>query len=190
MIYKTVDPLSLRLDPRELSARMSIPVETEGEYFASGYKALCSAASPAYVIRRILIERDGDAIRIGRIKTESRALGKVIGEASECCLMVATLGVQVDRLILKRAEISPAEAFIIDALADAMAEALCDLAESEVSEAVGGRFSPGYADLELEVGAEIVALTEADKRLGIRLTESGLMVPKKSVSAIIPIKKR
>ena len=54
--------------------------------------------------------------------------------------------------------------------------------------AAHGRFSPGYADFELGIGREIISLTGAERVLGIKLTESGLMVPKKSVNAIIVIK--
>ena len=76
------------------------------------------------------------------------------------------------------------------ALADALIEALCDFAEAEVCSGLdtSGRFSPGYADLELSLGKEIIALTDAERTLGIKLTESGLMVPKKSVNAIIAVR--
>jgi hypothetical protein len=83
-----------------------------------------------------------------------------------------------------------AEAFIIDALADALIEAVCDAAEEEISLGLDttGRFSPGYGDLELSLGCEILTLCDAERLLGIKMTESALMVPKKSVSAIIAIK--
>jgi cobalamin-dependent methionine synthase I len=75
-------------------------------------------------------------------------------------------------------------------MADALVEALCDLAEREICAGLKTRprFSPGYGDLELSLGEELVALTDADKLLRIRMTESGLMVPKKSVNALIVIK--
>ena len=104
--------------------------------------------------------------------------------------MVATLGVGVDRLIAREQHLSVSDAFVIDAMADALIEALCDNAERRLTEgeAVVPRFSPGYADLPLGVGAEIVRLLGADVRLGISFTESGLMIPRKSVSAIVCIR--
>ena len=96
----------------------------------------------------------------------------------------------MDRLILKLANISPRDAFVIDAMADALIEALCDYAEARVCEGLSttGRFSPGYGDLELSLGKEIISLTDAERTLGIKLTLGGLMVPKKSVNAIIAIR--
>ena len=79
--------------------------------------------------------------------------------------------------------------FVADALADALVEGLCDMAEMDVGESfkLGNRFSPGYGDLPLSVGMDITRFTKADVSLGIRYTESGLAVPKKTVTAIIPV---
>ena len=65
-----------------------------------------------------------------------------------------------------------------------------DTAEREITKGsvCAPRFSPGYADLPLEVGREIVKRLGADVRLGIGFTESGLMIPRKSVSAIVCVR--
>lgn len=52
------------------------------------------------------------------------------------------------------------------------------------------RFSPGYGDLPLKHQPEVLRLLEAQKRLGINLTSSGLMIPRKSVTAIMGISKK
>ena len=77
-----------------------------------------------------------------------------------------------------------------DAMADALVESLCDFAEAELCKDITafGRFSPGYADLELSVGYELLSLCSAEKMLGIKVSESGLMIPKKSVNALIAVK--
>lgn len=49
------------------------------------------------------------------------------------------------------------------------------------------RFSPGYGDLPLKHQPDVLRLLEAQKRLGINLTSSGLMIPRKSVTAIMGI---
>ena len=104
--------------------------------------------------------------------------------------MVCTLGHGVDRLMAKEQHLSVTDAFAIDAMADALIESLCDEAEKRICKGLRTvpRFSPGYADLPLGVGQRIVNLLGADMRLGIRFTESGLMIPKKSVSAIVCVK--
>ena len=47
------------------------------------------------------------------------------------------------------------------------------------------RFSPGYGDLPLDVQSPLLALTDATRRLGVTLSESNLMNPLKSVTAVI-----
>ena len=79
--------------------------------------------------------------------------------------------------------------FLADALSDALVEGVCDMAEADVGESLklGNRFSPGYGDLPLSVGRDIVSNTRSDILLGIRFTDSGLALPKKTVTAIIPV---
>ena len=190
MIFKEADPRKLNINKHELSVRMAAPCDLEDGIFAKLYDELLLIAKPAYVAVRVELAEQNGGISIGKFNSSSKALIKLCQGCSSCIAFVATLGIGVDRLIFKRAQISKAEAFMIDAISDALVEALCDLAEEELSQGLmtNGRFSPGYSDIELSIGAELLALTTADKALGIKLTESGLMVPKKSVNALIPIK--
>lgn len=189
-IYRNIDARELKIDERELAARLGVPYGSSAEELSALSGELIAASKPAYVATRVKLERKDGRIKIGGVSSQSAALAKLCKDSSECIAIVATLGIGVDRLILKMAERSASGAFFIDALADALVEALCDLAEREVSEGLktSGRFSPGYADIELGIGREIIALSGADKLLGIRFTESGLMVPKKSVNALIAIR--
>ena len=192
MIYECVDVRDLRLDERELAARLGAPIGTEIDGTSRLYEQLSLVAKPAYTAVRVNLSRQNGRISIGSTETESKALAELIGGGNECILLAATLGIGVDRLILKLGGISAKDAFITDAMADAMIEALCDHAETKITEGLtaSGRFSPGYGDLELSVGKEILALTDAERILGIKLTESGLMIPRKSVNAIIAIRSR
>ena len=49
------------------------------------------------------------------------------------------------------------------------------------------RFSPGYGDLKLEHQKDWFRLLDISRQIGIELTDSLLMVPTKSVTAIIGI---
>ena len=51
------------------------------------------------------------------------------------------------------------------------------------------RFSPGYGDFPLSVQKGILDGLEAGKRIGITLTEGFLMMPSKSVTAVIGVSK-
>ena len=189
MDYKFVDPRTLEIDERELSSRLSVPM-TEVVDFSGIYEKLMREAKPSYVATRVRLKAENGEIFIGSTSTRSTALAKIAKGCSEAIVFVATIGVGVDRLILRTSLQSGAEAFILDAMADALVESLCDHAERTLGEGLAtvGRFSPGYADLELSVGYEILSLCSAEKLLGIKVSESGLMIPKKSVNAIIMVK--
>ena len=52
------------------------------------------------------------------------------------------------------------------------------------------RFSPGYGDLTLEMQRDVMAALDCGRTIGITLTDSLLMTPSKSVTAIIGMKVR
>lgn len=190
MIFDNVSPDKLAIDMRELAARLGTPIGQTAGGDDMLLVELLRAAKPSYAAMRVKLKRENGAIFIGNAKSESKSLATLCKASDECILLAATLGIGVDRLVLKRASLSARDAFIIDAMADALIEALCDYAESRICEGLDtmGRFSPGYGDLELSLGEEIIALTDAERTIGIKLTAGGMMIPKKSVNAIIAIR--
>ena len=108
-------------------------------------------------------------------------------------LFAATIGIEVDRLI-KRTELTKmSDAVIYQAAGAAMIEAYCDEVNEELNqeayknnEFLKPRFSPGYGDLALDHQKDFMRILQMDK-IGISLLESLLMVPSKSVTAIIGI---
>ena len=74
-------------------------------------------------------------------------------------------------------------------------ESLCDAFDEEVKavckehgKETRFRYSPGYGDWPLEVQRRLFELLDAPRKVGVSLTDSLLMVPSKSVSAIIGVK--
>ena len=106
-------------------------------------------------------------------------------------VFAATLGSTADRLIRTAEITNMAYALILDALASAMIEECCDNAEKELHEKIPGfftwRFSPGYGDYPLDVQSEIIRLLNADKRIGLTVTSSDILIPRKSVTALIGV---
>ena len=49
------------------------------------------------------------------------------------------------------------------------------------------RRSPGYGDLPLELSRRILDELDATKKIGVSITDSNLLVPSKSVTAICEI---
>ncbi len=106
-------------------------------------------------------------------------------------LFAATLGTQTDRLITAAQITDMAYAVVLDAVASAMIEEFCDKCEAEMKTVTGGnftsRFSPGYGDFPITLQRELIRITEADKKIGLNTTESLMLVPVKSVTAVIGV---
>ena len=60
--------------------------------------------------------------------------------------------------------------------------------ELKEGETLVSRYSPGYGDWPLEAQRRLFELLDAPRKAGVSLTDSLLMVPSKSVSAIIGVK--
>ena len=114
-----------------------------------------------------------------------------------CCgaiLLAATVGPACDMLVRRASITSAADAAIYQAAGAAAIEAFLDDYNDKLKasyEARGlflrPRFSPGYGDLKLEHQKDWFRLLDITKQIGIELTDSLLMVPTKSVTAIIGI---
>ena len=112
----------------------------------------------------------------------------------EVVLFAATLGHGVDRELRRLALVDPLGQVLFDAVATAAVERLANKTEAGIRKNAAARglycswrFSPGYGDLPLDVQPGILARLDAARRLGITLTASNLMVPTKSVTAIVGV---
>lgn len=107
-------------------------------------------------------------------------------------LMCATLGNNVDMLLRKTQTQDMAKAVILDAMASAAIEQVCDEAEKEISARLENkhftwRFSPGYGDFPIAVQKDFLLALNAQKVIGLCASQSGMLTPTKSVTAVIGV---
>lgn len=107
-------------------------------------------------------------------------------------LMAATVGAKIDALIRTLQVEDMAKAVIADALSGAAVEQVCAEAEKHICSALSGRyltwrFSPGYGDYSLEASVRLIKMLEADKKIGVCVSESLMLTPVKSVTAVIGV---
>lgn len=141
----------------------------------------------------LVLGADG-SIDGGCFRTVSRNLSRNLGGCKSVLVMAATLGSGVDRLLARYGKLHVAKAVVMQAAAAAMIEAYCNelcLGWKKQYEEKGlylrPRFSPGYGDFPLACQRDILGGLEAAKRIGITLTDSFLMQPSKSVTAVIGV---
>jgi len=126
-------------------------------------------------------------------KTSSKNLQKNLEYCDSIILFSATVGLEIDRLIARYSKISPARALMLQAIGAERIEALCEEFCGDMR-AKGysprPRFSPGYGDLDISLQKEIFKLLGCERKIGVCLTDSLLMSPSKSVTAIVGLDKR
>lgn len=135
-------------------------------------------------------EGDGEVLKLGFSTVKSKCLSKSLTGCGKAALFAATVGAGVDRLIVKYGKLSPSRAVVIQAMGAAAVEQWCDEIEDTIKKNFGKcrpRFSCGYGDLPLALQREIFPALAVTKNLGITLTDGDLMIPSKSVTAIVGI---
>lgn len=142
-------------------------------------------ASPRVVWRLLPVLPGG--LRVG---DDIQAL---LSESTQCVLLAATLGNALETTIRRAQVRGLTRALMLDCCGSAAIESVCDAAEAEIRAAVGegkhltDRFSPGYGDLPLSVQPLLLDILDAPRRIGLTLTPTGIMTPRKSVTAILGI---
>lgn len=115
----------------------------------------------------------------------------VLTGCTTAAVLVCTLGAEFD-LWMKQLQLRDmGRAVMLDALGSAYVEAGCDSAEDAIRARFPGmyltdRFSPGYGDLPLDAQPGLATLAGAG-RIGVTVTDSMLMNPQKSITAIVGV---
>lgn len=154
------------------------------EFRTAVYYRACYLVLPVRLTER--------GVDFGSFFAPGRSLVKNLSGCGEAVLFVATTGMEAELRRKRAAAVSPARALALDAVGtaavEAFCDALCDRWRAEFApRRLRPRFSPGYGDLPLEVQRPLLACLDSGRRVGVTLTESLLMMPQKSVSAIVGI---
>ena len=133
-------------------------------------------------------------LRIAGMEICSQSLARNLRGCENVYLMAATLGLGPDRLIARASVTHMSRAVTLQAAAAAMIESWCDEVNQRIIREAAEegfycrpRFSPGYGDFALEFQEDFAQILRLQKEIGVSLTESLLMMPSKSVTAIIGV---
>lgn len=150
-------------------------------------------AEPRMVWKRVAYT-DGTA---GGLSLPGEDIRNLLQDCHEVVLLAATLGAEIDHLTRKYEVKDPGDALIMDACASSAIENVCNHFEEDLRNVMlsekkylTDRFSPGYGDLPLNIQKDLLRMLNAQRRIGLTVTESMLMVPCKSVTAIIGISEK
>lgn len=192
--------MGIEIDRREvfryLGLRGATPDAATERAVDEAIVLLDAAVEPRQVSRRFILKwTGGNSFDIEGLRIDSQAFSRNLRGCDEVFLMAATLGMGPDRLIARaQAAGAMSRAMALQAASAAMIEAWCDEVNAELDRQARARgrflrprFSPGYGDFSLEAQPGIFRLLGAQRNIGITLTDSLLMLPTKSVTAVIGI---
>ena len=169
---------------------------TRGEADAATLRLLEQCAVPllaAAMPRAVWLEADVTALTEAGLLQGEDVMRHLEG-CSRAILLAVTLGAGVDAQIRRAGVGDIAASVASDALGSALAEQAADAAEAELRQwAAGqgkyltGRYSPGYGDWPITVQPRIAAVLDTARRAGICVTDSNLMTPRKSITALLGV---
>ena len=180
------------IDDKQTCRYLKLYGRAPGAALEDRIKAMRKAAHEA--IRPLRTWRRFDDIFIAG-GADSASLRNHLAGCHAVYLVCTTIGAAFDALQRRTAATSPSDAFILQAIGAAAIEAWTDETELEIrrelkeDESLVSRYSPGYGDYPLEAQRTLFALLDAPRTVGVSLTDNLLMVPSKSVSAIIGVRK-
>lgn len=89
------------------------------------------------------------------------------------------------------------EALVMDAVATTAIESFCDEIENSIRLDAGKNnlfathgFSPGYGDFPLTIQSSLLRVLDAQRSIGLATTENMILIPRKSVTAIIGLQEK
>lgn len=150
------------------------------------------SSMPKSIYREYGCEVGADTVRLGGLEIKSRNLAVNLKGCERAVLLAATIGRGADFMIKKYSVSNMAKAAVVQAAGAACIESYVDELQDmiRVDAKKRGlylrpRFSPGYGDFALDYQRDIFQILECSKRIGVMLTEGNLMMPSKSVTAVI-----
>lgn len=181
----------MNLDPREIARYLGIrgkPLDPQGAAWADQcQRELAQTVTPRHLGRRLPLTL---------FQGQSRDLDHHLRHCREGILYAITLGAAADRLLRRWSAQSMAKAAVGQAVCaawlDELCAAYCESLQQGLApgEYLTPPFSPGYGDWDLAAQQTVLDRLQAPKRLGLSLTGGGMLVPEKSVTALVGISDR
>lgn len=146
-----------------------------------------AAMRPDFVADLVDVAYGEASYSVGPLVLASNDLRRTLRGAKKAYLFAATLGLGVDQLLRRAAVTGASDLLIVQAVATVAVEQYANEAEMTLCGPRAPRFSPGYGDLPLTIQSKFLSAIDGKRRLGITLTDTCLMIPSKSITAIIGV---
>ncbi len=177
-------------DPQRLRQRRPALVEIAAWALREGLPLL----QPAVLAQEFQVQgiRHEDLILGSQVRLKGRLLTQHLAGARNVVVMVCTIGSQLEEITAELMASDPLQALAMEGVGTAAVEMLTTLAANrwEGDSRMAGLsasipLSPGMVDWPVEAGQRQIFSLLPTGSIGVRLTESGMMVPRMSISQLI-----
>lgn len=139
-----------------------------------------------------VIKEEGVTFENTNLLLKGNDIKEHLKDAKKTVLMAVTLGSIIEKKIKLYERTNLTKALILDSCATTAVEEVCDIIEEDVKSkalkdnlSITFRYSPGYGDLPLDVQGDFLNTLNANKIIGLTVSKSNILMPRKSVTAII-----
>lgn len=138
------------------------------------------------------IDMNDGSMVISNQSFESRKLKSILTPCRKAIVFLTTLGDGIDRLIKQKMRKRPSYGYILDAAASIAVESGTEKLMERIEDEFDGnseitlRYSPGYCDWALREQEKLFSILPHE-RIGVTLSKSFLMSPRKSISGIVGV---
>ena len=152
--------------------------------------------TPRAVISDVInIEETEDCIMAGDVlKLSGNDVKKHLENCDGIILMGVTLGNDVDTLVRRTEIMDMSDAVILDAACNVAVEEYSKNCEEDIRQDIRKegryltmRYSPGYGDFPISIQDELVKILDAGRKIGLSVTSSHIMTPRKSITSIMGV---
>ena len=168
--------------------------QTDPEYITFLHEQIrqCEAevlkcASPRAVLRILPVEEI-------RPLLSGQDINRLLSGCTEAVLMAVTLGSELEKRLMIEEVTNMSNAYVLDLCASQAVEQAADDLERRLRDRIlqegkylTNRYSPGYGDYPIEMQRLLLDYLNAGRAIGLMLTPTNLMVPRKSITAILGI---
>lgn len=151
-----------------------------------------NTAIPRYALKVVDIEDSPEGVlcKDTSLVLKGNAIRKHLEGCRKAVLMSVTVSADIDRLIRKAQIKDMAEAMVIDSLSSVAVEQVCDKVEELIRNKYPEyyqtfRFGVGYYDLPIDLQKDFLKVCDATRRIGLSVSPSNILMPTKSVTAVI-----
>ena len=153
-----------------------------------------SMSRPRWMWRKFRVDASSGEVHLAGsgLTLPGESIYRHVGKAAVCAIMACTLGLVNERELQKLNAMEPTDAVLFSAAGSSLVESAANACEAEIVADAASRglrtnwrFSPGYGDFSLSVQPAFLRTLGADRSLGIAVTSSNLLIPAKSITAVV-----